>query len=85
MVGNKGGCVLALGGCAIAVITVGLGVWLLLGAATLEHYEDIPGCLVLAIGGPIVGFIVLIVGIVKFMKENSSPDGLEKKPPEKRC
>jgi len=38
--GRGEGCSIALIGCAIAAITVGLGAWGFAGALTLEHYED---------------------------------------------
>jgi hypothetical protein len=59
------GCSIALIGCAIAVIAVGLGAWGFAGALTLEHYEDATPAFALAIVGGIVGLIVSIVGVVK--------------------
>ncbi len=83
---RKAGCSIALVGAAIAVITVGLGVWGWLGALTLEHYEDVGPSLGLAIVGGIIGLIVFIAGIAKVVsgeeEQNSSPDSLEKRPPE---
>jgi hypothetical protein len=61
---------------------VGLGVWGLLGALTLEHYEDVGPRLGLAIVGGIFGLIVFIVGMVKGggEEQSSSPDSFYKRP-----
>src|SRR5512136_102179 len=63
--GRGEGYSIALIGCAIAVITVGLGAWGFAGALTLEHYEDATPAFALAIVGGIVGLVVFIVGVVK--------------------
>jgi hypothetical protein len=83
---HKAGCSVALVGCAIAVISVTGGVWGALGAATYEHWGEMQACLGLALVGGMIGFIVSAVGIVMALsggkEQDSSPDSLEKRPPE---
>ena len=80
----KAGCSIAFVGCAVAVITVGVGVWGMVGASVDEHWGECWAYIGLASIGGTVGFIVCAVGVMEalaFFRErlqNSSPDGMKR-------
>jgi hypothetical protein len=87
MMDRKVGWLVALVGCAIAVISVGGCLWGALGAATYEHWGEMQVCLGLAFDGGAIGLVVFIAGIAKAIPGHiGSPDGPYQRPlPEKIC